>query len=578
MSQQGATAHDLGVLPWPSIPAAVRASAERVGERVALRSRSASPPYEALSYADLWGRVERTARALRGLGIGPGDRVGLWGENAPEWVIAYLAIQASGAACVPLDPSLPPQEVGGLLEATRARTLIASSAALRKLGEPKPVPTLIAYGDAPPPEATAFSSLAEGEGEAGAALSEVGPDDPAALLATSGTTGTSKIVPLTHGNILHDVTGTMANVSIYEEDVFLSLLPLYHTFECTCGMILPLVGGATIVYGGGLARANIIADVRDYGVTVLLGVPLLYEKLLTGIQSGAAAKGTKTRLMFAALSSLARRLQKATGWHAGRGLFRAMRAQAGMGSLRLFVSGGAPLPEHVWRGLEAVGFTLSQGYGLTETAPVLAVTPPDRRKIGSVGSLLPGVELRIEREPGETDGEILVRGPMVTSGYMDDPEANRTAFRDGWFRTGDAGWMDDDGFLYISGRVKNLIVTPGGKNVYPEMVEEAANQADLVAESVVCGRPIVGGDEVVCVVVPDPDAVAALEAERGVAVEPQELETVIRAQVRAATRGLPAYARPREVLIREEELPKTSTRKVRRHLVRELVEARGTSG
>ena len=561
-------------LPWPSIPDAVRASAERFSSRVAIRSRRAPSPGDALSYTALWRQVERTARALGTLGVAPGSRVGLWGENCPEWVVAYLAVQAAGGVCVPLDPTLPPAEMVGFLEATRAQALITSSAALRKLKGERPALTLIAFGEAPAPDAIAFSSLADGTEEGGAGLPAVGPDDLAALLATSGTTGTSKLVPLTHGNILHDVVATGVHVPIGEEDVFLSVLPLYHTFECTCGMILPLVRGATVVYGGGLARADIVADVRDYGVTVLLGVPLLYEKLLSGIHSGAAAKGVRTRLVFASLSTLARAVQAATGWHVGRWLFRAMRARAGMGSLRLFVSGGAPLPEHVWRGLEAIGFTLVQGYGLTETAPVLTVNPTNRRKIGSVGPVLSGVELGIERDPGEADGEIVVRGPMVTSGYENDREATQASFRDGWFHTGDSGWVDRDGYLYISGRVKDLIVTPGGKNVHPEMVEEAINQADLVAESVVFGQPVAGGDEVVCVVVPDQDRIATLEMGRGEPLEPQEVETAVRAQVRAVMRGLPAYARPRKVLVRAEELPKTSTQKVRRHLVRELVEAR----
>jgi long-chain acyl-CoA synthetase len=308
----------------------------------------------------------------------------------------------------------------------------------------------------------------------------------------------------------------------------------------------------------------------------LLGVPLLYVKLHAGILRGVSQKPLPVRAMFRGMMGMVKGLRAGLGLRVGRTVFRGLREKAGLGTMRLFICGGAPLPSSIPQGFEDLGISFVQGYGLTETSPVLTVNPAERPRHDSVGVPVPGAEVRIDGEGPDGVGEIVARGEIVMRGYYHQPEMTAEVLRDGWFHTGDLGRFDSDGYLYISGRLKNVIVTRGGKNVYPEEIEAALNASPLVLESLVYGIPEEdgGGEEIGAILVPDREQFEQMGAARGASYAWEEMEAAAREAVRALNGQMADYKRIRSLVVREEELPKTSTRKVRRFEIPELQQAR----
>ena len=492
-------------------------------------------------------------------GVGAGDRVGLLAENRPEWAIGYLGAVSQGMIVVPLDPKLPEAELEGLLRQTGARALLCSelrlqemsSALLQRLGGPGGGIALLdlsRFGTPLP----GFDPPARPRGTG----REPGPDDVASILFTSGTTVAPKGVMLSHRNFLANVRAAVEFLGVTPQDRLLSVLPLHHAFEFTCGCLGPLWVGARVSYLPSVNSAEVLAAMRERGITLLLGVPRLYQLLAQGIEQRVAAAGRAGRLAARALSGLAR----AAGMRARRALFWQVHRALG-GRIRLLVSGGAPLDPELFDRFRSLGFTLCEGYGLTETAPVLTVNPPDRPRRGSVGLPLPGVELRIIRPDSDGVGEIVARGPNVMSGYFGQPELTASALRDGWLHTGDLGRLDAEGYLYITGRLKEVIVTPAGKTIYPDEVEALYRDLPGVLESCVVGMPSPGGngEEVHLVVVPD--GAAGLD------------QAEILRRVDARSQAAPSHRRVQHVHFLSGELPKTTTLKVKRGEVRCLLQA-----
>jgi long-chain acyl-CoA synthetase len=309
----------------------------------------------------------------------------------------------------------------------------------------------------------------------------------------------------------------------------------------------------------------------------MLGVPLLYEKLYAGILRGVGQKPLPVRVLFGAMAAAVKGLRVATGLRLGRAAFRGLREKAGIGTIRLFISGGAPLPVTIAQGFEDLGITFVQGYGLTETSPILTVNPVERPRHDSVGIPVPGAEVRILDEDGDGVGEILARGDILMRGYYRRPDLTAEVIRDGWFHTGDLGRFGRDGYLRICGRLKNLIVTRGGKNVHPEEIEGVLNASPVILESLVYGIPSAdgGGEEIAVLAVPDPERFEQMGAERGSAYTWEETERLVREEIRLRNTEMADYKRIREIAVRREELPKTSTRKIRRFAVPEVRRARG---
>lgn len=567
---------------------------------VALQSRRPEGWWR-LSYGELRDWVRSLGAALLAAGVRPGDRVGVISENRSEWVITYLAVTSSAAVIVPLDVLLKAEELAAVVRASspvlictsaeylekaeKARSLAGSSARLVLFDDPATDargadPAAVATGEAAKAVLFAgwttlpFAALVEtgrllrGRGRDPWAAAVVKPKDLAALIFTSGTTGVPKGVMLSHGNLVANADGVQQTTVLGPTDTWIVVLPFHHTYPTAMGILVPLLTHGTITCVPSM-KVNVLVDImRETRPTAVPAIPLLIEKLYKGILANARRKGIVQRALFALMFRASRFLFASFGIRVGRVLFRPVAARLGLDRLRFFISGGGPIARDVIEGMEALGLPTYQGYGLCEHSPVVSSCCPTANRPGSVGLPLVNAKVAIAEPDANGNGEILVRGPAVMSGYLDMPEKTAEAIdAEGWLHTGDIGTLDADGFLYITGRLKNVIVTSGGKNVYPEEVENLIAASPLVAEVVVIGkRGAGGGEEPHAIVHPDPEAIAALERERGAAFGDEELRKIVGAEIRRCTSAIAAYKTPRTFEVSRAELPKTSSSKVKRFL------------
>jgi len=492
------------------------------------------------------------AQRLAELGVGPGDRVMLAAENHPAWPIAFFGILAAGATVVPLEAGIELDAAETLAGASKAKAFVLDAAARKRLER------------GPGGHVTLVDLLDVTRAGPGAVMAEPAPDAIAALIYTSGTTGRPKGVELSHGNLTSLIASLAPLFPLDKGDRVLSVLPLHHTFELSCGLLLPLSRGARVVYLDELNAERLEDALKAGRITGLIGVPALWEMLERRILARVAERGALLSHAFDFLVELNRSLGKSMGVDAGRLLFGPVHQGLG-GHLRFLVSGGAALPERTHHLFAGLGLHLAEGYGLTEAAPVLTVSEgrPGARS-GHVGKAIPGVEIRIASPNAEGVGEVLARGPNVMLGYSDDPDAtSQTIDPDGWLRTGDLGKLDGRKNLVIVGRQKDVIVASNGENVYPDDVEARLGRVEHVAELAVVGiGDGRGGERVACIAVPEDDD----------QMPRTERHARARTALDQALAGLPPQQRPAVVTLVDAKLPRTSTRKVKRAEVRRLIE------
>ncbi len=462
--------------------------------------------YRPISHGEVATRVRHAARGMTGLGARRGDRVAILSENRPEWAIADFACLTSGFADVPVYPNLPADQIAYILKDSGAVGMFVSTreqaGKIKEIRSRVPGLQWVVSFDELGPLADMSIATLEGRGAAGetkdsidrfrADALSVKPDDLATLIYTSGTTGEPKGVMLTHDNIYSNVMASMKAIPFDGRDVGLSFLPLSHIFERMAGHYLMFATGTSIAYAESIDTVPInLAEVRP---TLVLSVPRLYEKMYARILETALTGGFIKRSIFFWAKAVAERWanEKLAGRQPKGGLarqygiaqklvFSKLKARTG-GRLRYFVSGGAPLSADINKFFYAAGLEILEGYGLTETSPVIAVNTPDNFRIGTVGKALDGVEIKIA-----PDGEILTRGPHVMKGYFNKPDATREVIDpDGWFHTGDIGELRD-GFLAITDRKKDIIVTAGGKNIAPQPLENKVKSNKYVAQAVMLG-------------------------------------------------------------------------------------------
>ena len=498
--------------------------------------------YYQYSFKLVFELASALAGELKLRGVSHGDRVALLSENRPEWSIAYLAITSLGAVAVPLDALLTREEIENLLTDSGSRAMVVSRGLYEK--HQLKLPRILMEEM----EALPARPVLE---------TKVALEDLAAIVYTSGTTGTPKGVMLTHGNIMSNVLATSHLFAIGPGDNFLSVLPLHHTFETTAGFLGPFYMGACITYAESLKSYNLVKNMQETGVTIMCGVPLLYNLFFDGILREMEGKGGVISAIFAFMRFLSRGLYS-QGLR--RMLFTMIHKKFG-GKIRFFVSGGAAIDPDIIRGFELFGITLLQGYGLTESAPILACCTLENNRVGSVGRPVENVEIKITSE-----GEIIARGPNIMQGYYKRPDLTAEIIKEGWLYTGDVGRRDEDGYLYITGRIKDIIVSGAGVNVYPEEIECFLNKIGGVKESCVLGVKVREGvrrgmEEVWAIVVPDYEFFKKR-------VELSFIEQHIKEEIMKLNQKLAEYKRIAQVKIRSIELPKTTTRKVRRFQVR----------
>lgn len=529
------------------------------------------------SFTALLASVKEAANSLHAQGVVPGDRIAILGENSPNWGIIYFAITCMGAVAVPILPDFSRKEVSTILDHAGVRGLAVTRRLFEKSADyvrsypetllvrlddltpvQQPVNTS-EFGKAPTLPMTdtgSVSRMVEGE------FLDPRPkeEDLACLIYTSGTTGQSKGVMLTHRNITWDAAACVdAFIDLHPGERSVSVLPLSHAYECTIGFILLLMAGVGIYYlGKPPATSVLLPALKRIKPHIMLSVPLLIEKIYRTSVLNKIKKHKGLAWTYQHIGLIRRIVNRAVG--------KTLMDTFG-GRLRFFGLGGAPLDPEVERFLREAKFPYAIGYGLTETAPMVAGSGPSTTKITSIGQIVKGVDVRIaDVEPGLTHGEIQVRGPNVMVGYYHNPEATHEAFTDdGWFCTGDLGYIDGTGRLYIKGRKKSMILGPSGENIFPESIEAVINGFDFVEESLVI--PIDGGLGAMIKI--DIDAFAEnlkLSIDQAQEAANSYLHT-LRTRV---NKELNAFSRITTVALQKDSFIRTPTKKIKRYLYRQF--------
>ncbi|MDI6736645.1 MAG: long-chain fatty acid--CoA ligase [bacterium] len=524
---------------------------KRYGDKTALQIKDGKE-YRKISYVELGNRAIDVSSTLIKFGIQKGDRVAIISENRPEWAVAFFGIISCGGIVVPLDVRLKEKELTYILNDCGAEYVFVSSDFVDVIKNIQANVKKIISLDEGDEDVLSLKELKYTEGEP--EKRKVALEDTAVIIYTSGTTGNPKGVELTYKNLFFQVFSFNKLLKYDFEDNFLSILPLNHVLELTCSLLTPLHKGVCITYLQTLKPTEIISTMKETKTTVMIVVPLILQLFYRSIMKEVEKSPEIKRLFQVSLN-----ISKLSGGFGNirKVLFKKIHAGFG-GRLKCFISGGAPLDPKLATNFRLMGIPVLQGYGLTETSPVISVNTLQKNRIGSVGKPLEGVKVKISDE-----GEILTRGPHLMKGYFRDLVKTQEAIKDGWFHTGDIGEIDKDGFLYIKGRIKNLIISAGGKKIHPEEVEEELLKSPYIKEICVLGKKDKrGGEEVYAVVVPDYDYVKGTD---------KEIRKIIDDEIKEYGQNLADYKRVVDFEIWQEELPKTSTRKIKRKEVVERV-------
>ena len=566
------------------------------GSKTAL-SHKVDKTYQDISYASLAERIKHFCLGLTELGLQTGDRVALLSENRPEWAITDLATLAGGGVTVPMFSTLTSAQVEYIVRDSGAKILcVSSERQLQKIKDwdanvPTNLQHIVIFDELQDDSVRTFDQVCElgqqvenGDQVYQQASEAVEPDDLASIIYTSGTTGDPKGAMLTHSNFMSNVQAAMGIVSITSDDVFLSFLPLSHVFERMGGHYLPLSGGANIAYAESLF--TIRQDMQEVRPTIMMSVPRLYEgmheRIIRSVKEGSSTKQKIFHWSVGVGSKVSQAIQRKKkpspilslkASIANKLVFQKLKAVTG-GRLRFFVSGGAPLSKAIAEFFHAAGILILEGYGLTETSPVISVNCPDRWKFGTVGPIVPGVEVEIAE-----DGEILSRGPHIMQGYFNKPSDTAEAIdADGWFHTGDIGEIDEEGFLTITDRKKNIIVLSNGKNVAPQPIENQLKQSPYISEVMLLGDQ---RKSVAALIVPSLDEIKEYATEQQLETEDvpallqtPEIQRLIRGEINQYSTDFADFERVRMFTLMAEEFSEesgemTPTLKIKRPVIME---------
>ncbi|MDK2934470.1 MAG: long-chain acyl-CoA synthetase [Clostridiales bacterium] len=545
-------------------------SAETFGDKAAfLVKPKGGGDYKPVSYSQFKRDVEALGTALMDMGL-KGKRIAVIGENRYEWAVTYLAVVNGVGIIVPLDKELPLKEIENLLDTSQTSAIIYSGKYEQYRDEiAKELPQLKVYVNMDLDEngqnVLSFSKLIEQgmallkQGDTSFTDEQIDAEEMRILLFTSGTTGLAKGVMLSHKNICTNLMAMCSMLYIGPKDTFLSVLPLHHTYECTCGFLCPIYRGSTVAYCEGLR--HIVKNLKEAKATIMLGVPLIFESMYKKVWQQAEKSGMASKLRSAIKVN---NVLKKVGVDLSKKLFSKIHENLG-GHIRVFISGAAGIDPMVAKGFRELGLLLVQGYGLTECAPIVALNRDCYFKDDAAGLPLPGVDVKIDNPDDEGIGEIVCNGGNIMIGYYQNELATQEVFKDGWFYTGDFGFVDQDGFVHITGRKKNVIVTKNGKNIFPEEVEAYLNRSQYIAESLVWGKydEESGETYVNAQIVPNFEIV---EEKLGKDYTEAQLRQLINEEVKAVNHKIPLYKRIMDFSIRKEEFIKTTTKKIKRYM------------
>jgi long-chain acyl-CoA synthetase len=544
-------------------------SARVYGEKVALEDLK-DTPISRLTHASLLRHVLKFGEALRKLGLKERSHIAVLGENRTQWAVAYLTGMCFNYVVVPVDRNLTINEILNVLHESESVAVVYSEAFEPILSERRSSMRLLKYyinmdaGVSRGETLSMVDLIQKSPGIDTSALPQINPRDLAVIIFTSGSLGRAKAVMLSQFNIASNLMAMTRYINIRSEDRFLMVLPIHHTYACTCGLLCPLYTGASVHFAKSLK--TVVEDLQHVRATILLGVPLLFDKMFKRVYKGIQEKKLLARVIGPIIK--ATDLLQTVGWKGSKkAVFKEIHQRFG-GEIKLFISGGAAQDPVVARGLREFGFTFLQGYGLTETSPILSVNQPENFRDDSAGIPLPGVEIRIDSPDQEGIGEIWAKGDSVMLGYYKNPQATADVFSDGWFKTGDLGRIDADGFLHISGRKKNVIISKSGKNVFPEELEDLLHRSPFILESMVFGEEDEKLGEVIAAqIVADAEAFIELAERKNIQITRELMHETIADEIEQVNRDLAAFKQIRKFYLRDSEFEKTTTQKVKRYLV-----------
>lgn len=526
-------------------------------------------PIPKVTYAQLLDKILRFGHALQLLGIKERSHVALIGENRVQWAISFLTAACFNYVIVPIDKNLTENEIFNIIHESDSEAVIFSenfSESFSKLSSSRRLKHFICMDSTQTDDN--FINMGDMIDQSLPAsinnLPKINPDDLFEIIFTSGSLGRAKGVMLSQRNLATNLVDMVSMMFIYPEDRFLSVLPMHHTYECTCGMMCPIYCGSSVHYARSLK--TVVDDIQKVKATMLLGVPLLFDKMFKRISKTIKDDKVKSFIVppLVKLTNFASLL----GWKdLKRKIFKEMHEKFG-GHMRIFIAGGAAPDPLVAKGLREFGFTFVQGYGLTECSPILTLNRLDEFKDNAAGLPLPSVELKINNPDNEGIGEIWTKAPSVMLGYYKNELQTEKAFENGWFKTGDIGYVDDDGFLHICGRLKNVIISNSGKNVFPEEIEDLLNRSPFILECVVYGEKDSKHDEVIATkIVVDAEAIIQLAESTQKKITPDFIHEIIKDEINSINKELPAFKQIKRFHIQDKEFEKTTTQKIKRYLI-----------
>lgn len=544
---------------------------EKTGElyenRPAYKIKIEEGKYKTYTHKEIRNMINALGTALIELGL-KDKRIAVIGENRYEWEVSYLSIVCGTGTVVPLDKALPENELENLIERSEIEAIFYTkrhSETIKKIKQNKKTKLkyLISMEDEKEDNSENIYLQKEliekgkkliQEGNKEFLEAKINPEEMNIMLFTSGTTSKSKVVALSHKNICSNLMDVGNILDITSEDVFLSILPIHHVFECTVGFLFSLYKGAETVFCDGIR--NVVENLNEYKVSVMACVPGIYERIFMMIRKKLEKQGRLQEILEK------EEKYKNLTMEEKKKEFKELHDMLG-GNIKVFLSGAAALEKTIEEKYRMLGINLVQGYGLTETSPVVAVGTNENYRLGSIGKALPSVEAKLVNVNNDGIGELVVKGPNVMLGYYEDEKANKEVFKDGWFYTGDLAKIDEDGYIYICGRKKSVIVLKNGKNIFPEEMENLVNKIDGVEESFVFGKQQSEDENDLKINVKIVFNRKLVEEIYGVK-EDEEIHTVLANKIKEINKIMPKYKAIRGIILTEEPLIKTTTNKIKR--------------
>lgn len=525
-------------------------------------------PISRVTYSQLLKYVLKFGTALQNLGIEERSHIAIIGENRVQWAISYFTCMLFNYVAVPIDRNLSQNEIFNIIHESESVAVIFSSnysevfdeshSALKKLSNY----ICMDEGSLESQFLNMKKLIDESNEIEKEDLPSIDINELAEIIFTSGSLGRAKGVMLSQSNLAENIVAMTSMLGIYPGDRFLSVLPMHHTYECTCGMLTPIYSGSSIHFARSLK--TIVDDLQKVKATMLLGVPLLFDKMYKKIAKSISEDNVK-KIVVPALVGLSNIAEKIGAKELKKKIFAELHEKFG-GNIRIFIAGGAAPDPQVAKGLRGFGFNFIQGYGLTETSPILALNQIENFKDHAAGLPMPNAKIKIDSPDENGAGEIFAKGSSVMLGYYKNEKATKNTFQDGWFKTGDIGHIDEDGFVIISGRKKNVIISKSGKNIFPEEIEDVLNRNPFILESIVFGKVDEKQGEIIAAkIVPDAEAFIELSGKEKITINDKFIRDIIASEIERINKQISSFKRIIDFEIRETEFEKTTTQKIKRY-------------